>query len=124
MIFGIVGNRHGWDYPTIEKELNYLIELKKGDIVISGGASGVDTYAQEYAKKHGAEMNILYPDPTEPIPKRYFDRNKIIAERCDMLIAFDRGSQRGSGTLNTINHAKKLDKPVMIVQRTNVKDYK
>ena len=117
MKYGIVGNRLGWTRQFVFKKLQeYNITSK--DIIISGGAEGIDTYAQEYAKKIGAQMIVLYPKPEEPSPDRYFNRNKEIAEMCDALIAFDKGSSSGSGTLNTINHAKRLNKSIVIVTET------
>ena len=85
------------------------------DIIISGGAEGVDAYAQYFAKEIGAQIRIIYPDPGLPSPTRYFDRNEKIAMMCDKLIAFNR--EKESGTLNTINHAKKLDKEVIIFEK-------
>lgn len=113
MKYGIVGNRTGWLESKVFNSLDNF-SLIASDIILSGGAEGVDTLAQEYAKLKGCEMIILYPNPNIHSPKRYFDRNLEIAERCDTLIAFDKGSSSGSGTLNTINSAKKLGKTVII----------
>jgi predicted Rossmann fold nucleotide-binding protein DprA/Smf involved in DNA uptake len=114
MKIGIVGNRSGWDYITVKATLMEL-GLYKSDMIISGGSDGVDTFAQMIAKEIGSEMVIFYPDPSKPSPQRYFDRNKEIALRCDVLVAFDRGSSSHSGTLNTINYAKKEGKTVIVV---------
>jgi len=115
MKYGVVGNRCGWTSEFVFQTLNkYNISSK--DIIISGGADGVDTYAQWYAKQVGAQMIIVYPNPKEPSPQRYFSRNKDIAEMCDKLIAFDKGSSSGSGTLNTINHARRMKKEVIIME--------
>ena len=114
MKVGIVGNRSGFDYEFVKKKL-----LEKGvnkmDILISGGAEGVDTFAQQFAKEIGAQIRILYPDPGLPSPKRYFDRNEKIAMMCDKLIAFNRKEK--SGTLSTVNYAKKLDKEVIVIEK-------
>ncbi len=114
MKIAIVGNRYGWDYKFVFNKLAELL-IKQTDIIISGGAEGIDTYAQWYAKKIGAVIIIYYPNPSEKSPDRYFNRNKTIAEQCDKLIAFDKGSSSGSGTLNTINHAKKLNKEIIVI---------
>lgn len=113
MKYAIVGNRTGWNKDFVFKTLDGFY-ITPNDIIISGGAEGIDTYAQEYAKKIGCEILILYPKPKEPSPERYFNRNLEIAKRCDILIAFDKKSSGGSGTLNTINHAKKLYKEIVI----------
>lgn len=111
--YGVVGNRKGWTFKFVK---NVLEKLKVGseDVIISGGAQGVDTYAQEYARQNGVELWVLYPKPSVPSPLRYFERNIEIAERCDVLVAFDKGSSATSGTLSTVNHAKKCGKKVVM----------
>ena len=111
--YGIVGNRKGWSFSFVKAQLEQL-NINSNDIIISGGAQGVDTFAQEYARQKGVELWVLYPIPTVPSPKRYLDRNNEIAERCDILVAFDKGSSAVSGTLSTINRAKNCKKKVII----------
>lgn len=118
MKYGIVGNRKGWTYNEVQKELLKL-DITENDTIISGGAIGVDTYAQEFAKTIGCDMIIYYPRNSKPSPERYFERNKKIAKECDILIAFDKGNCSGTGTLNTINHAKRMGK--QIIQITTLK---
>lgn len=112
MIIGVVGNRNGWGYNTIK---NILIknQINNKDIIITGGASGVDTFAQQYAKEIGAEVRIIYPNPKEKSPDRYFNRNEKIVLNSNIIIAFNK--QTYSGTLNTINYAKKQNKQVIII---------
>ena len=113
MKYGVVGNRFGWDYNRVQEELLEL-GITENDVIISGGATGVDTFAQQFAKTIGCDMMIFYPRYSKPSPMRYFERNEQIAKECDVLIAFDRGSSSGSGTLNTINHAKKFNKKIIL----------
>lgn len=112
---GVVGNRIGYTSGEVKAKLMEL-GVTKEDIIISGGAEGVDTYAQEYAQQYGLTIIIHYPDPDKPSPKRYFDRNFDIASDCEWIIAFDKGSAHGSGTQNTINHAVKLGKKITIIR--------
>lgn len=116
MRIGIVGNREGWSREFVFQTLNKIGLLTNKDIIISGGAEGVDTYAQEYAERIGAQIRIFYPDPEKPSPQRYYDRNEQIAENCDKLIAFDREELESSGTRNTIQHAEKRGKEVIIIK--------
>jgi hypothetical protein len=112
MKIGIVGNRTGWTYDEVKKQLSAFF-VSKTDTIISGGAEGVDTFAQMYAKEIGAEIIILYPDPQKPSPQRYFDRNYEIACKCDCLIAFQRNPYK-SGTQSTINAVKRLGKKALV----------
>ena len=109
MKYGVVGNRVGW---TKEQVFNGLkkVGINSQDIIVSGGARGVDTFAQEYAKMVGSIFIIMYPKPELSISKRYFERNRRIVvpdlkiTKIDELIAFDK--KEYSGTLNTINQAR------------------
>ena len=116
MKYGVVGNRNGWMIGFVLQKLREL-NISASDTIISGGADGVDSMAQTYAKLMGCTLVIHYPDPKLSSPYRYFARNKDIAEECDVLVAFDKGSSGGSGTLNTINHAKKLNKKVVLYSK-------
>jgi hypothetical protein len=111
--WGIVGNRIGW---TAHFVFNILANhnITSNDTIISGGAKGVDTYAQDYAEYIGCKMIIFYPNPIEESPKKYFSRNLKIAQECDILIAFNKNNSP-SGTLNTINQAKILRKKVVLI---------
>jgi predicted Rossmann fold nucleotide-binding protein DprA/Smf involved in DNA uptake len=115
---GVVGNQYGWKYSDIKRVLEAL-EIDNDVTIISGGATGVDSYAQEYAKDKGCSIIIHYPNPYMPSPQRYFDRNKLIAEECDFLVAFDK-KEGASGTKNTIAHAKRLNKAIFLYR--NEKD--
>lgn len=113
MKIGIVGNRTGWAYEEVKSHLNKY-GVYKTDIIISGGAEGVDTFAQMFAKEIGAKIVILYPDPQKPSPKRYYDRNYEIAKECDCLIAFQKNPYK-SGTQSTINTVKRLNKNAFVI---------
>lgn len=120
MKIAVVGNRDGWTKEEVFQALHDN-NVTREDIIISGGAIGVDTYAQEYAKANGIQMRILYPNPKEPSPDRYFDRNELIAIMCDIMIAFDKNHEH-SGTKNAIHHAEKLDKDVILIDKNDKKD--
>lgn len=119
MMIAIVGNRTGFSYEFVKNTLTKLGVCQDHTLVSGGCPQGVDNHAERFAKEHGMSILIHYPDNKKPSPQRYFDRNKDIAESCDLLIAFDKGSSEGSGTLNTINHAKKLKKKIKIFKEEN-----
>ena len=110
--YTIVGNRSGWTYEEVKSKLDkHNIEFN--DIILSGGANGVDTYAQQYAKEIGCKIVIDYPHMFISSPIRYFQRNRRIVMDGDELIAFNKKKGR-SGTLNSINWARNYNKKITI----------
>lgn len=83
--------------------------------IISGGAKGVDTLAEQYADKHKLSKHIIRPDyqkyPNRSAPIK---RNKIIVDCSDSVLAFWDGKSKG--TLFTINYAKEQNIPVNVVE--------
>ena len=83
--------------------------------IISGGATGIDTLAEEYADKKKLSKHIIRPQynlfPSKVAPLK---RNETIIELCDILIAFWDGKSKG--TLSTINKANKLAKQVIVYE--------
>ena len=86
--------------------------------VVSGGARGVDTLAAGAAEAAGLVSEVLPPDrekyPGRMIYRAYLERNRAIAEACDVLLAVWDGKSRG--TLYTIEYARRQGKPVFLVR--------
>ncbi len=76
------------------------------DVVVSGGATGVDTLGEQYADESGIPLTVFRADwhthgrAAGPI------RNRKMAENADALIAIWDGKSRG--TKNMIETATKL----------------
>lgn len=106
----IVGSRK-WNRP--EEVFAVVRSLPQGTIIISGGASGVDCYAEIEAKLAGLAVEII---PVEKADWTKFGRaagpirNTEIVKRCDRLIAFWDGKSRG--TADAIKKALAAGKPV------------
>jgi len=113
MLIGVVGNRSGWNYGRVQCEL--MKNLSVNDTIISGGAIGVDTFAQKFAKFWGLKIVIIYPDTSLPSPRRFFERNQQIVDMSEKLIAFQKKPEK-SGTQHTINLAKKKGIPVIVIR--------
>lgn len=114
--YGIVGSRRRLDKNSV---INFVNSLNPDDVVISGGCRGVDSWAEETAKSKGLKL-IIHKPILENIKnrgdliERYYDRNKLIAKDCEILIAFV-SSDRTGGTENTIKYAKELNKEVKLM---------
>ncbi len=117
MRIGIVGSRKRTDKETI---INYVLEnLKDDDVVVSGGCSGVDTWAAETARQRGLEVIEFLPNTTNcknrwDVIRAYYARNFQIAAASDKVVAFV-ASERKGGTEDTIKHARKLKREIEIL---------
>ncbi|MBE3114743.1 MAG: DUF2493 domain-containing protein [Actinobacteria bacterium] len=116
MKIGVVGNREGWSKEFVFRVLQDE-ELTEDDTIISGGAQGVDSIAEEFAKLLGCKLIVHRPDMNIAYPYRFRQRNKKIAVDCDKLIAFDKRFH--SGTSQTIRFAKELGKEVKVINEEN-----
>lgn len=132
MIFiGIVGSRKYTNRLAVETAVNECIK-KYGEYIgiVSGGAIGADRLGKfvaldknlnyiEYNPAHEA-WNEYSGMPKEWYGKpynvkNYFERNSLIAEKSDLLLAFIPAGHISNGTNDTIGKAKKLNKPVFII---------
>ena len=112
----VVGSREFNNYDLLKKTLD------KFDIqcIVSGGAPGADTLAENYAHTNKISTKIFRPDWQKHGKKAGFLRNALIVEACDMLIAFWDGQSRG--TQHSINMCKKAGKQVHIVRYKEITD--
>ena len=112
MKVAIVGTR---TYPDLEQVREYVSKLSQDDIIISGGAKGVDATAEDEARKLGMEV-ISIPAEWNKYGKRAgLMRNDLIVAMADLVVAFWDGVSRG--TKYTIDKAKEKN---VITQVFNV----
>ena len=110
-IYGVVGSRTGF---SKDKVFLYLFgRIQQGDVIVSGGAKGVDSYAKHFALQNNLEYMEYAPEYSLGIPYCYLFRNKLIVNTCSELIAFWDG--RSGGTKYTIDYAHKWNKPVTLI---------
>lgn len=82
-------------------------------LIISGGAVGVDTIAEQYADRVKMSKFIIRPRYDLQGKRAPLARNEIIVKFCDKVLAFWDGKSRG--TKYTIDYARSLNKEVQIV---------
>lgn len=107
MRVAIVGSRN---FQDLRQVVVYVYDnLVPGrDVVITGGARGVDQTAAEAARIHGCAVVVHEPDY-----KRYgrgatHVRNKLIVDDCERMVAFWDGKSRGTvGAIRGMREAKK-----------------
>ena len=112
----VVGSRTFQDKERLYKILDKNIE--KIELIISGGASGADSLAHEWAKERGKPILIYYPQWRD-LNGNYdkgagFKRNWNIIKAADKILIFWDGSSKG--TQHDIDICEKTQKPYKILK--------
>ena len=81
--------------------------------VVSGGAKGIDTDADNYARDNNLKITIFLPDYSRYGRGAPIVRNKQIVDYADEVLAFWDGKSRG--TLSVIEYCKKQGKTVRVI---------
>ena len=105
MKYAIVGSLDWGDEFLVRK---FVRLLPRDSTVISGGASGPDSFAVDEASKIGLETIVYLADWKLHGKSAGYKRNILIVNSCDKLIAFWDGMSKG--TKHSIDLAKKQDK--------------
>lgn len=102
MKVAIVGSR---EYPNMKQVLDFVASLPEYTEVVSGGARGVDTFAQKAAEaRWDLDISIFPADWNRHGKGAGYIRNREIVEYADYVVAFWDG--KSSGTKHTIKLAK------------------
>lgn len=119
MEVGVVGarKRNTHQDKQLIKEI-IVSQMRKYQIhLVSGGCpKGADKFAEELADELQLGISIHYPDIKRPCEtweyaKACYERNSLIANECDILIALPGDS---GGTWDTIRKVEKQGKPLII----------
>jgi predicted Rossmann-fold nucleotide-binding protein len=107
MNIAVVGSRNRFDKEYIHKVLDDFV--RRGDVIVTGGATGVDTIALDYAVNKVIEIHEHFPSPPD-----YHSRNVKIATECEVMLAFP--GKQSRGTWDTVNVARKLGRRVIVFE--------
>lgn len=104
----------------VTKLIEELFEVWGDELVIiSGGARGIDTFAEQAARSLGVACLVIRPEPfprnagKARVAQAFYDRNLKIVMESEVVHAYVARDRRG-GTENTIKHAEKEKKQVVI----------
>ena len=111
MHIAIIGSR---DFPRPELIHRYIRQLPPDTVILSGGARGVDTWAENAAKTRGLRTRIFHPNWGYYGKQAGLIRNREIVEAADKLVAFWDGTS--TGTAHSIGLAEKKGIPVEIIR--------
>ena len=106
----VIGSRNFSNYKLLDA---YLYEYFAPFKLISGGASGADSLAEEFARRRDLKKKI-YKAKWQKYGKRAgFVRNEKIVKNCDVVVAFWDGESKG--TKMTIDLARKIGLKVYVI---------
>ncbi len=103
------------DQNTIDDAMrcvDEVIERYAPDVVISGGADGIDFWAAFSARSRGIEVIEHFPASNRWKPNGYQDRNLLIAADCDQLVCIRHRAATSYGSGWTADQAEAMGKPV------------
>ena len=83
------------------------------DMIISGGANGIDTAAEKYADSHRLSKFIIRPQYERYGRGAPLKRNQEMVEMADAILVIWDGKSRGTNF--TIDYAKKVGKQVTVI---------
>ena len=84
------------------------------DTILSGGAKGIDTLAEEYADKKRLSKIILRPRYDLYGKAAPIKRNEELVKMADKILIIWDGISKG--TKSTINYAEKLNKDIQVIE--------
>lgn len=114
MKIAVIGSR-GFPEPwRIDALIDFIAEAFPGAVIVSGGARGVDSWAEARAKQHGLEVQVFIPDWDRFGRGAGMIRNADIIKAADYVIGFWDGSSKG--TKHSIDLARTLGKPLLVLQ--------
>lgn len=111
MRLAVIGSRTYADKIKISAALYRTLREHPKLHIISGGAQGADTFAQEWAEQNSVPYTVVRPiDPKRKIT--YLYRDVEIVTMADQVMAFWNGLS--PGTRFTIEYAKARNKPIKV----------
>lgn len=122
MKIAVVGSRSIKDEKMVHAFMEECINWQKDDVVVSGGAKGVDHFAETFADKHDLETLIFTAQWDVYGKAAGFIRNEDIIKACDLCICVWDGESHGAK--HDIELCKKFKKPICIYNlKTNKKTF-
>lgn len=97
---------------TTKAFMQGIIQFYTPKLIISGGAVGIDTLADNEATLWKIPTMIILPANPRWEPNGYKDRNTKIAEECTHLLCIRTNQSRTYGSGWTADKAEKLGKTV------------
>lgn len=121
----VVGSRGFRDYSLLKERLDYYLQ-NQGDeaVIVSGGANGADSLAEQYAKERGLPLKVFHADWQTHGKGAGYIRNKQMHKYLSKqskrgVVAFWDGKSKG--TTHSFDLAKEYGNPLKIVRERETK---
>jgi len=98
----ICGSRSITEYGYVASAVSYA--PFEPDMIITGGAAGVDNSGQAYAHSHSIDVKTVKPKYTEHGKRAPLKRNEAMVDEANTIIAV--WNKQSNGTEYTIQYAK------------------
>ena len=108
---GIVGSR---DFENTEQVYNLICSKIPENCteIVSGGARGIDTLAERYAREHNLDLTVFLPEYEKYGKNATLLRNTEIVKRADIILVFMHNESRGSA--DTASKCLEQKKPLKV----------
>lgn len=136
MKVGITGTREGTSLEAMFA-LRAILQALQPTELHHGDCIGVDSEAHSNVRAVSEHTKIVIHPPIAGAyrayregdmsyqEKGYLDRNRAIADECDMLIAMPDGPEKQrSGTWSTVRKAVEFNKPVLIIYSDATREWR
>ncbi len=111
---GIVGGRDYTNYDKFKEIVDaYINEIGRPNIIVSGGAKGVDTMAEKYSLEYNIPIAIFSPEWDKYGKKAGIIRNTDIVKNSTHILALP--TEQSKGTYDTIRKTEKLGKILRVI---------
>ena len=105
MITAVIGSR------GITMRVDAFIPVETEEIV-TGGAKGVDSAAEDYARRKNIPCTVIRPDYKQYGRNAPLVRDREIVDRADMVVVLWDG--KSNGTAYTLRYAEKIGREVRV----------
>lgn len=109
----VAGTRTFTDYQYVKDKIEDLLKSKslsnKEIEIITGGARGVDTLAERWARENNVKCTVVKADWGIYGKSAGPRRNQVMTEIGDILLAFWDGKSRGTKDMIAKAKGKKID---------------
>lgn len=114
MLLAVVGstNVEPWQRSLAFKIIEGFVVVEKPDVIISGGAEGIDNVADQIAYLHEIKFVEHLPEHNRWEPNGYKERNTKIAQDCTHLLCIRTQQSTTYGSGWTAEQAERLGKTV------------